>query len=115
MAHPKGYPLLLAALVGLRSCNECHRFLSDLLSPQELRQISKRFAAAIELQRGSTHRKVARRLSISSTTVSRVNRFLDAGSGGYALAMSRLSEKGKTQATATGPLGPVSKGMSGLG
>jgi TrpR-related protein YerC/YecD len=83
------YIKLCRVFAGL-STDECRKFLDDLLTPQELNRISKRLEAAIKLKAGITQRKVAKELGLSSTTVSRVNRYLITGSHGYSIALATL-------------------------
>jgi TrpR-related protein YerC/YecD len=83
---------LFEAIASLRTAGECCAFLSDLCTPAELQAMADRWAVVDFLKRGIPYREIQRITGVSVTTIGRVARFLDAGSGGYALAAQRLSE-----------------------
>lgn len=74
---------------------ELERFLTDLLSPAELASVSERWAIVKCLAAGMTQREVRDALSVSVTTVTRGNKQLKQGSGGFALALARLADQRK--------------------
>jgi TrpR-related protein YerC/YecD len=81
---------LVAAIVTLRSVEECRAFLRDLCTPAELQSMADRWAVVECLRRGLPYREVHRQTGVSMTTIGRVARSLAAGSGGYALAAQRV-------------------------
>ena len=84
--------LLCDAIIALETKDECVRFLKDLLTPQEMATIANRWMTARLLDEGLTQREVVTRLGVSLATVSRVNRALKFGEGGYQLIMKKLQE-----------------------
>ena len=54
--------------------------------------MAQRLDTAILLRQGLSCQKIAEQVNISSATISRVNRCIQYGSGGYGLAIQRLEE-----------------------
>ena len=74
---------LYEAIVSLESPEECAHFLDDLCTIQEIDALSQRWAVARMLSAGETYQAVLKATGASSTTISRVNRCLQFGAGGY--------------------------------
>lgn len=83
---------LYKAIVSLRTLDECMRFFDDLCTAPELMAMEQRFRIAECLNSGMNGNDVLAETGASSTTISRVNRSLQYGSGGYELAFERLKE-----------------------
>ena len=81
---------LYAAVLTLRSVEECREFFRDLCTPAELQAMADRWAVVEMLQRGLPYREIHRHTGVSVTTIGRVARYLNAGNGGYNLAAQRL-------------------------
>ena len=84
---------LVAAILTLRSVEECRAFLRDLCTPAELQAMADRWAVVECLQQGLPYREIYRRTGVSLTTIGRVARYLAQGSGGYALAVARTGSR----------------------
>jgi TrpR-related protein YerC/YecD len=82
---------LLAAMLTLRSLEECRAFLRDLCTPAELQAMADRWAVVECLRRGLPYREIHRQTGVSVTTIGRVARYLGNGNGGYALAAQRVN------------------------
>lgn len=85
--------LLYESILSLQSVDECKRFLQDLCSMSELRAMEQRFEVAIMLSDGMIYNDILERTGASSATISRVNRSLQYGAGGYETVLSRVREK----------------------
>ena len=81
--------LLVQALCGLASQEECRNLLEDLLTGREIESLSQRIRVAQLLRQGSTYQEVEERTGASTATIGRVNRCLRYGSGGYKAALDR--------------------------
>ena len=81
---------LAAAVLTLRSVDECRSFFRDLCTPAELQAMADRWAVVECLRRGLPYREVQRVTGVSLTTIGRVARYLAQGAGGYQLAVNRL-------------------------
>ncbi len=82
---------LAVALAALETPGEVERVLADLLTPAERHALDERWRVAQLLDRGLSYREVAARAPASTTTVTRVARFLkDMPHKGYRLLIDRL-------------------------
>ena len=81
---------LYAAILALRSVEECRSFFRDLCTPAELQAMSDRWAVVEMLERGLPYREIHKLTGVSVTTIGRVARYLVAGNGGYRVASERL-------------------------
>ena len=84
---------LLEAILCLKSKEELERFFVDLCTIQEINSLVQRFDVALQLDQGLTYAQIANITHASTATISRVNRSLQYGRGGYEIAFSRLKEK----------------------
>ena len=84
---------LFRAILALRTTEECYRFFDDLCTVPELLSITQRWKVAELLDEGETYQDISDRLSASTATISRVNRCLTYGAGGYRMLLDRLKEK----------------------
>lgn len=84
---------LYDALLSLRNRQECAALLDDLCTIQELGDMAKRLEAARLLDGGANYQDVARATGMSTATISRVNRCLRYGPGGYRTVLNRLKQK----------------------
>ncbi len=58
-------------------------FLRDVATLSEMQALSERFEVAKQLAQGVTYREIAEKTGASTTTVTRVAKFLENGEGGY--------------------------------
>ena len=84
---------LYKAILKLETFDECVRFFEDLCTRAELMAMEQRFQVASCLNDGMIYNDILAETGASSATISRVNRSLQYGSGGYDIAFSRLKEK----------------------
>ncbi len=85
---------LARALLTLQTPQEVRAFLDDLCTPSELRAFAERFRVARLLDEGRmSYRDISERTGASTTTVTRVARFLrEMPHQGYRLVLDRLNE-----------------------
>ncbi len=83
---------LYQAILTLRSEDECIRFFEDLCTMSELSAMEQRFMVAKALRGGKIYNEILADTGASSATISRVNRSLQYGAGGYDVVFSRLEE-----------------------
>ena len=84
---------LYKAIMQLQDEQECYEFFQDLCTVSELRSMEQRFEVASLLNDGMIYNEILERTGASSATISRVNRSLSGGSGGYEAYFSRLNEE----------------------
>ncbi len=80
---------LAAAISTLRDGEEALRFLRDLCTVNELRELAARWAVARLLDEGVSYHDISERTGASSATISRVNQWLRYGRDGYRLVLDR--------------------------
>ncbi|MCX6816462.1 MAG: YerC/YecD family TrpR-related protein [Candidatus Beckwithbacteria bacterium] len=83
---------LYRAILKLKNTGEVAAFWRDLLTLKEIKIIDKRFAMAELLYQGIPYAKIAKKLHVSTTTVTRTAYWLKHGKGGYQLVLSRLKK-----------------------
>ena len=81
------------ALLSLKTKEECEMFFDDICTIKELMDISQRYEVAKMLDEGKVYTEIASKTGASTATISRVNRCLNYGSGGYKLAIERSKEE----------------------
>ena len=74
---------LYQAILTLRTQEEVYDFFQDLCTVTELRAMEQRFEVAVLLKQGLIYNDILERTGASSATISRVNRSLAFGHGGY--------------------------------
>lgn len=86
---------LYKAILKLQSEQECYDFFQDLCTVSELRSMEQRFEVASLLSQGLIYNEILEKTGASSATISRVNRSLSYGSGGYEKVFQRMKEEQK--------------------
>lgn len=96
---------LINAFSRISSPNEAAYFLSDLLTANEIKNLSIRLRIAKLLLKGHTQRDISRKLKTSLGTVNKVNIWLGNGGEGFKKIISKLPSKiNKPAAIPKGPL-----------
>ena len=81
---------LSEAFLSLESPAEARAFLEDLCTPAELEAMVDRWRVAQLLDQGLSYRDIRDLTSVSVTTIGRVARFIEQGTGGYRAALARI-------------------------
>ena len=84
---------LYRAIVSIQTEEECRSFLEDLCTVSELKALAQRMDVAMLLDEGLIYSEILDKTGASSATISRVNRCLHYGAGGYKAAIPRLREQ----------------------
>lgn len=88
---------LCEALLSLKNAEEMSAFLHDLCTPAELEVLVDRWRVVPYLLEGVSYREIHERTSVSITTIGRVARYLNQGSGGYQAAAARAARRRTNQ------------------
>lgn len=83
---------LCEVLRKLDSVDECKKFLEDVCTIKELQDISQRLEVAELLSEGKNYQDISKETGASATTISRVNKCLNYGKGGYVIALEKLGK-----------------------
>ena len=74
---------LIKAFLKLKTEQEMANFLRDLLTIKELEEFANRLEMARLLKQGMSYKTIAKKLKVSTTTVTRTAHWLFHGCGGY--------------------------------
>ena len=88
---------LYRAILALETEEECYAFFQDLCTIAELRSMEQRYEVATLLSEGMVYSDILERTGASSATISRVNRALLNGTGGYVSVLGQMKEDGHEQ------------------
>ena len=80
---------LFRAILKLETVEECYNFFEDLCTVPELKALSQRIHVARMLQDHRVYSDIVAETGASTATISRVNKCLSYGNGGYQLALDR--------------------------
>ena len=84
---------LSEALLSLESTLEVRQFLEDLCTPAEVEAMVDRWRVAQLVDHGYSYRDIREMTEVSVTTIGRVARFIEHGTGGYRTALDRLEKQ----------------------
>lgn len=88
---------LFEAIRRITSTDEAAQFFRDLLTIAELKEFANRWQIVKLLYQGLTYEAIAKRLMISTATVTRVAHWLHHGMGGYKAVADRMFPKSKSK------------------
>jgi TrpR-related protein YerC/YecD len=88
----KSFDELFEAILKLKSKEDCEKFFEDVCTIKELQDITQRLQVARLLTEKNNYQEVSKQTGASTATISRVNKCLNYGSGGYNIV---LAKKGK--------------------
>ena len=83
---------LVEAMLLLKTPEEAQSFFEDIFTIKELQAVAQRLAVARMLKKKVTYQDIAEQTGASTATISRVNRSLTYGAGGYQLVLGRMPE-----------------------
>ena len=87
--------MLFKAVLELKNIDECYKFFEDIATITELKAISQRIQVANMLKEKKVYTEIAEATGASTATISRVNKCLNYGQGGYNLVLDRINTKNK--------------------
>ena len=85
--HIESFDDLFRAILKLKSVQDCRNFFEDVCTIKELEDISQRLEVAKQLIDGKNYQSISKETGASTATISRVNKCLNYGSGGYKLVL----------------------------
>jgi len=81
---------LLLVLSKVKDKDECYKLLMDVCTIKEIKDMAQRLETARLLSGGKSYNEIVEQVGASSATISRVNRCLQYGEGGYKKALEYL-------------------------
>ncbi|GAA0071897.1 TrpR-like protein YerC/YecD [Clostridium sardiniense] len=89
----KDMDLFFEAILKLESIEECYNFFDDVATITEVKALAQRIHVAKLLKSKRTYTEIAEITGASTATISRVNRCLNYGSGGYNMVLDRIDDE----------------------
>jgi len=93
----KNIEKLAEAFVCIDSTDECLRFLADLCTVSEVKAMAQRLEVAAMLRDKKVYTDIVSATGASTATISRVNRCLVYGSGGYKNVLEKINTTEENQ------------------
>lgn len=84
---------LYKTILAVETMEECEALFDDLCTKTELASISQRLVVAKMLSENHVYSKIVEKTGASTATISRVNRSLSFGSGGYEKIFERMEKQ----------------------
>ena len=94
--HCESVDRLFQSILNLQTPEECYAYFEDICTIKEILDMSQRLDTAILLSQGLSYQKITKEVAVSSATIGRVSKCLNYGSGGYQMAINRLSGSEET-------------------
>lgn len=86
---------LYEAILALKTPEEARQFFEDLCTPAERQAMADRWRIIEAIDEGIPYRTISAETGVSVTTIGRVARCLEMGTGGYRLIFERIRKKEK--------------------
>ena len=83
----KRYDKFFKAVASLSTKDDARKFFEDVCTIKEIEDMAQRLEVAELLSSGSNYQEVVKRTGASTATISRVNKCLNYGAGGYKLVL----------------------------
>lgn len=93
--HSEDMEKFYKAILSLKNEDECAGFFEDICTVKELKDMAQRLGVAQMLRDGMSYQNVSAKIGASTATISRVNRCLMYGNGGYNTVLERLNNDSK--------------------
>ena len=87
---------LIEAFLRLETSDDAGRFLRDLCTLGELRDLAQRWAVVRLLDAGKHYGEISRETGASTATITRIASWLNHGEGGYRLMLERVRDADAT-------------------
>ena len=91
--NEKSIEILADAFLSLETREECLNLLEDLCTISEVKAMAQRIEVAGMLEDRVVYSDIVRQTGASTATISRVNRALNYGAGGYKTVLEKLEAK----------------------
>lgn len=84
---------LMQVIADLETPEECYSFFEDICTIKEIIDMAQRLEVASLLDNGTNYQEINKKTGVSTATISRVNKCLAYGTGGYKMALDKLAKK----------------------
>ena len=97
LPHSNQTDELFRSILLLNNIDDCYRYFEDLCTVKEISDMAQRLEAAKLLLGGSTYDQIVKAVEISTATISRINRCIQYGSGGYRDTIEKVRTQAEKQ------------------
>ena len=84
---------LFKCILALETVEECYDFFEDLCTFPEIKAMAQRIVVAKRLTDRTVYSNIVAETGASTATISRVNRSLQVGNGGYDVVFKRVAKE----------------------
>jgi TrpR-related protein YerC/YecD len=88
-------PDLIKAFLSLKNEDELKAFFRDMMSERDLREFAMRWEVAKKLDAGVSFLQIQEETGESPVTITKINRWLKEGCGGYKMMIERMKGQEK--------------------
>lgn len=88
-------PDLIEVFLSLKNKDELKAFFRDIMSERDLRELDMRWEVAKKLDAGVPFLQIQEETGQSPVTITKINRWLTEGCGGYKMMIERMKRDGK--------------------
>ena len=88
--HTNDMDYFFKGVLSLKNIDDCYKFFEDICTIKEMQDLAQRMDVARLLAEGKVYSEIAKITGASSATISRVNKCLMYGTGGYKEILARL-------------------------
>ncbi len=88
--HTNDMDYFFKGVLSLKNIDDCYKFFEDICTIKEMQDLAQRMDVARLLAEGKVYSEIAKITGASSATISRVNKCLMYGTGGYKEILGRL-------------------------
>ncbi len=88
-------PDLIKVFLSLKNEDELKAFFRDLMSERDLREFAMRWEVAKKLDAGVSFTQITEETGESPVTITKINRWLKEGTGGYKMMIDRMKGEQK--------------------
>lgn len=83
---------LFGCVLNLKNIDEAKKFFRDLMTADEIVEFGRRWKAAQMLNDKIPYSAIEKNTGLSSTTVARISKWLNDGTGGYKLMLAKMKK-----------------------
>ena len=88
--HTNDMDYFFKGVLSLKNIDDCYKFFEDICTIKEMQDLAQRMDVARLLAEGKVYSEIAKITGASSATISRVNKCLMYGTGGYKEILERI-------------------------
>lgn len=93
--HNSSTDRLMKVIAEAQNSEECYKLMEDLCTIKEIMDMAQRLEVAVLLSQNKNYQEITKQTGVSTATISRVNKCLSYGSGGYRNVIEKMKNSGE--------------------